>query len=90
MLIVEPDKTTCFSCQPDGYVANVAANVEDFLLLKPVVFQVLETPILNLPWVPEDNDLIFTSFGVLVKMILGTCIHSIGCNFQIGTFHSFP
>ena len=62
MLIVEPDKTTCFSCQPDGYVANVAANVEDFLLLKPVVFQVLETPILNLSWVPEYNNLHFFEF----------------------------
>ena len=39
----------------DGYVADVAANVKNLPLLKPVAPQVLETSILDLPWVPETN-----------------------------------
>ena len=44
-----------FSCQPNCNVTNVAANVKNFFFLKPVAFQVLETAILNLPWVPETT-----------------------------------
>jgi len=56
----------------DGYVANVAANVKDFLLLKPVAFQVLETTILNLPWVPVSIVLVVISKLELLILFLET------------------